>query len=513
MKQVIIAFLLIVVCTTMCNAYSKQMIKANKALLSLERKKKATQKDQQKVVDMLQEVINSASDMLDKCEASIELAECYSENVPLQIRDYAKAGDLYKKALELVCEHFPSNDTDQPDDVKNLKWKAFYNTGYYCYLKRTPSQDLSKALEYIYEAAYYAPRFHRAVGEFYEFGLGCDIDPEMALMHYTEAMQNHVDCYAKFYSTEYYVNQVSADKLDTLAFNDFREGILLQRMAGEQIDYEKVKQHLTAAAKRGYSPAQFELGTLYLQGVFSGGKSKENRILAEEWLKKASDAEYLPALYNLAYLYEHERSFDHEKNLEKAFPFYERAALGGYPPAQSKMEFYRQRQEEQAYKNAHGLEYLANSLNTLGNTIGNAISKRHKMTSSQVATMKRSSYKARPSGNTRTSSSYNSRTSRATHSSSTSSQSKSEQSTKKKCQQCNGAGYKQCRTCDGTGKIKCTQCGGDGQVTSRYLNSHNKMATLNMKCTACNGKGKKNDLVCGGKGTKKCVSCNGKGYY
>lgn len=125
-------------------------------------------------------------------------------------------------------------------------------------------------------------------------------------------------------------------------------------------------------------------------------------------------------------------------------------------------------------------------------------------------TNSQTSYSSR---NTNTSSSYNSRTSRATLSSSTSSQSKSEQSTKKKCQQCNGAGYKQCRTCDGTGKIKCTQCGGDGQVTSRYLNSHNKMATLNMKCTACNGKGKKNDLVCGGKGTKKCVSCNGKGYY
>ena len=525
MKQVIIAFLLIVVCTTMCNAYSKQMIKANKALLSLERKKKATQKDQQKVVDMLQEVINSAPDMLDKCEASIELAECYSENVPLQIRDYAKAGDLYKKALELVCEHFPSNDTDQPDDVKNLKWKAFYNTGYYCYLKRTPSQDLSKALEYIYEAAYYAPRFHRAVGEFYEFGLGCDIDPEMALMHYTEAMQNHVDCYAKFYSTEYYVNQISADKLDTLAFNDFREGILLQRMAGEQIDYEKVKQHLTAAAKRGYSPAQFELGALYMLEVFSGGKSDENRKLAEEWLKKASDAEYLPALYHLGWFYEHIGfSWDAANKRKKALPFYERAALGGYPPAQSEMDFERRRQEEIAYKNAHALEYLANSISNLGNTISNTISKRQKMTSSQVATMKRSSYKAEKnvnstnntsytSGNTRTSSSYNSRTSRATHSSSTNSQSKSEQSTKKKCQQCNGAGYKQCRTCDGTGKIKCTQCGGDGQVTSRYLNSHNKMATLNMKCTACNGKGKKNDLVCGGKGTKKCVSCNGKGYY
>lgn len=134
-------------------------------------------------------------------------------------------------------------------------------------------------------------------------------------------------------------------------------------------------------------------------------------------------------------------------------------------------------------------------------------------TQSRTANVNSTNNTSYTSGNTRTSSSYSSRTSRATHSSSTSSQSKSEQSTKKKCQQCNGAGYKQCRTCDGTGKIKCTQCGGDGQVTSRYLNSHNKMATLNMKCTACNGKGKKNDLVCGGKGTKKCVSCNGKGYY
>lgn len=286
MKQAIIAILLIVVCTTTCNAYSKQTIKANKAKLSLERKKKATQKDQQKVVDMLQEVINSATDMLDKCWASLDLAECYSMNVPLQIRDYAKAGELYEKALELVCEQYPGDD-DQPYEVKRLKWLAFYNTGYYCYYRRTPSQDLSKALEYYTKAAYYDPRFHRDVGELYEFGLGCDIDPEMALMHYSEAIQNHVDCYAKFYSTEYYVNQVSADKLDTLAFNDFREGILLQRMAGEQIDYEKVKQHLTAAAKRGYSPAQFELGALYMLGVFSGGKSDENRKLAEEWLKKS----------------------------------------------------------------------------------------------------------------------------------------------------------------------------------------------------------------------------------
>jgi len=573
MKQVIIAIILIVVCTTTCNAYSKQMIKANKALLALERKQNATQKDQQKVVDMLQEVINNATYILDKCEASIELAECYSENVPEQIRDYAKAGELYKNALELVCEQYPSTDTDQADDVKNLKWKAFYNTGYYCYYKRTSSQDLSKALEYFTEAAYYAPRFHRAVGEFYELGLGCDIDPEMALMHYTEAMHNGTDSHAKFYSTEYYVNQVSADKLDTLAFNDFREGILLQKMAGEQINYDQVKQHLTAAAERGYSPAQFELGTAYLNGKFSGGKSDENLKQAEEWLKKAADDNYLPALGNLAYFYETGgKGYASDKGREKALPYYEQAAMGGYPPAQcalavyyymgfagkeksilaaqywlecsadkgyklakdylanlkSEIESAQKRKEEaekrKEYEREHALDFLANALSDLGNTISNTISKRHKMTSSQVATMKRSSYKAEKnvnstnntsytSGNTRTSSSYNSRTSRATHSSSTNSQSKSEQSTKKKCQQCNGAGYKQCRTCDGTGKIKCTQCGGDGQVTSRYLNSHNKMATLNMKCTACNGKGKKNDLVCGGKGTKKCVSCNGKGYY
>ncbi len=143
-------------------------------------------------------------------------------------------------------------------------------------------------------------------------------------------------------------------------------------------------------------------------------------------------------------------------------------------------------------------------------TSRNSSTRSQSRTASSNTTNSNTSY---TSGSTNTSSSYSSRTSRATHSSRTSSQSKSEQSTKKKCQQCNGAGYKQCRTCDGTGKIKCTQCGGDGQVTSRYLNSHNKMATLNMKCTACNGKGKKNDLVCGGKGTKKCVSCNGKGYY
>lgn len=455
MKNFLISLIFLVVCTLPCHAYSysKQMLKANKALLALEKNQKATKEDQQKVVDMLEAVINSTTDMIEKCEASIELAECYSENVVVQIRDYAKAKELYKKALELVCSNYADNGTEPIDEVKGLKWRAYYNTGYYYYYKRTPTQDLSKALEYYTEAANYAPRFHRAVGEFYEFGLGCDIDPEKALMHYTESLYSGADSYAKYYSTEYFVDKVSSDGLDTLAFNNFREGLLLLKMSGEQIDYDKVKQHLTTAAERGYVPAQYELGTLYKNGSFPEGKTPESFQLATEWLKKAADTGYLPALHNLAILCETgEKGLSTSKGQEAALPYYERAAYEGFPPSQCALAVYyymgyagktkdndaakfwlelsaetgyktaqqyldnllaeeekkQQQAEEKANVNENVLASLVNSLNNLsyslnnlGNTINSTISKQNRMTPSQTNRMSKSSYQSGASNRTK----------------------------------------------------------------------------------------------------------------
>ena len=150
-------FLMLFAGTMSCQAYSKQLIKANKALLALEKNANASLKDHQIVVDQLSAVINTTKDIDDKCEASLELAEAYSVHVPVQFRDYAKAADYYKKALELICENYNSDADDERETVKKLKYRAFYNTAYYCYYKNSPTQDLGKALDYFVEAAEYNP--------------------------------------------------------------------------------------------------------------------------------------------------------------------------------------------------------------------------------------------------------------------------------------------------------------------------------------------------------------------
>ena len=55
---------------------------------------------------------------------------------------------------------------------------------------------------------------------------------------------------------------------------------------------------LRQAAMAGYVPAQFELSTVYLDGL--AGDSNEQRLKdGLSWLRKAADAGYPPALYNL----------------------------------------------------------------------------------------------------------------------------------------------------------------------------------------------------------------------
>ena len=432
-------FLMLFAGTMSCQAYSKQLIKANKALLALEKNTKASLKDHQNVVDQLSAVINTTSDIGDKCEASLELAEAYSVHVPVQFRDYAKAADYYKKSLKLICENYNSDADDESATIKKLKYRAFYNTAYYCYYKNSPTQDFGKALEYFAEAAEYNPSANSQVGEIYEFGVGCDINPDMAMEAYTEAIINGSDYYAKYYSTEYFVNQISNDALDTIAFNNFKEGILQHSMGMERLDYDKMKECLTVAAERGYVPAQFELGTRYKKGYFPEISSSDNMKLAEEWLKKAADAGYVPALHNLANLYEEMKQKSGkatEAGFIKAFPYYECAANGGFPPAQCALavyyyngfggkeknleltEFWLEQSASKGYRQAQDylsnlkseiafkesqknrppqsteevLNSLANSLNSLARTLAGISSKQQNMTASQSNRMRSSSY-------------------------------------------------------------------------------------------------------------------------
>ena len=525
MKQLIISLLLLFVSTMPCLAYSKQMIKANKALLALEKNANATAKDRQDVADQLQAVINTASDIADKCEASAELGEVYSVHVPVQLRDYAKAAEYYSQACELISKVYGDEKWAENETVKNLKYRAFYNTAYYRYFKRSPTQDIAKALEYFIVAAENNPSCANNIGEIYEFGIDCDIDPDQAMEYYSQAIYKGQDCYAKYFSAEYFINQITSDSLDSLAFDNFREGILQIRMGMEKLDYDKIKECLTTAAERGYVPAQYELGTQYKQEFFPGMSNADNMRLAEQWLKKAADAGYVPAIHNLGHLYEitsHDAKGQvTSEGRAKALPYYERAAIGGFPPSQCALavfyymgfggkekdldaaEFWlecsadegyqlaqsylnnlknekdlaEQRKQAQKNKSTDALSALANSLNSLAismNSLANTVAKtslnQSKMTTAQASRMQRASYSSSSAKTTKSSSLET--CSRCKGSGKCSSQSASANKHychgSRKCGYCNGTGQQKgfgntftCVTCKGT--TLCTYCAGTGE--------------------------------------------------
>lgn len=64
--------------------------------------------------------------------------------------------------------------------------------------------------------------------------------------------------------------------------------------------YQSGISRLTLSARKGYAPAQFELGTLYQHNQY--GAPQERKGEAFRWLKAAADQEYMPAIHNLGFL-------------------------------------------------------------------------------------------------------------------------------------------------------------------------------------------------------------------
>lgn len=330
-------FLVLFASIAPCQA-DKDFDKAKKALAQLEKNTNATAGDQKNVADMLTSVTEKSKDKADVCYAYMLLGETYSEFVPSQIRDYKQAAKYYLKASELAPEAYPDGPKEDAKG-KLRKGAIYYNVALYNYYKNSPTQDFGKAMEYFQKAAKYNPTFYKSVGEIYEFGMGCDIDPTIAVYYYTKVNSNGGDSYAKYYSSQYFIERIGGvgGSLDTLAFNRFREGILYTKMGPERPDMEKMKQLLTTAAERGYLPAQFELGVQYKNGAFAGSSADENNKQAERWLKEAADAGYVPAQYMLGYLYENmyktPKNFFPKEGFEKAVPYYELAVESDFAPA------------------------------------------------------------------------------------------------------------------------------------------------------------------------------------
>jgi TPR repeat protein len=117
----------------------------------------------------------------------------------------------------------------------------------------------------------------------------------------------------------------------------FRGMLVAAGMVVLSIHAEPEIGELQRAAGAGQPKAQFELGSCYAKGT---GVS-QNDELALEWIRKAAEQYYAPALFTLGKIFE-EGSFGQEKDADEAVLWVRRAAGAGLPDAQFTLGTYYQ---------------------------------------------------------------------------------------------------------------------------------------------------------------------------
>lgn len=328
-RSFVFIFASLMLCSTSTFAYSGKLQNAINALANLERGNNATPEEQKRIVAIFREICRNSKKEFG--EANFFMGEAYSMCVPRHLQNYEEAGQYYKAA------------SGQMDYKNQLLAKALYNAGLYYYLKNVPTQNIAKAYEFFTRAAEKERALSDMAGFFHEYGIGCEVNPIRAMLYYHQALANGTDAYAKYYQLEYFMDCVAEDRLDTVAYEQFRNAQISMAMRNSPYD-EAYLPALTKAAEMGYLPAMYDLGTYYFTGAISGKTKEENMQQAELWLKKAADAEYIPAVYQLGALYEKmnvdAKGVGTREGFAKALPYFEKTAIAGYAPAQCALAVY-----------------------------------------------------------------------------------------------------------------------------------------------------------------------------
>ena len=122
----------------------------------------------------------------------------------------------------------------------------------------------------------------------------------------------------------------------------FRLGSLYDKGGGLKRDRNLARQYYTAAAERGHAKAMHNLAVLYAEGV----DGKPNYKLAAQWFRRAAEYGIADSQYNLAILYI--RGIGVEQNLPEAYKWFALAANQGDQEAAKKREEVAERLDEQS---------------------------------------------------------------------------------------------------------------------------------------------------------------------
>jgi len=152
-----------------------------------------------------------------------------------------------------------------------------------------------EAIEYYLKSAAVVPAFFRGPALMNEFGWGIPQDTLTAEWMYRKAVEaGNSEAIVNLYEMRWRESKGLPREL-WQGYADYMYGCHCGRT---QVSGAS---SLIGSARNGYAPAQFELGTLYMGGIY-GEDVPTRRREAFKWLRASADQGFLPALHNLGFM-------------------------------------------------------------------------------------------------------------------------------------------------------------------------------------------------------------------
>lgn len=279
-----------------------------------------------------------------------ELVRQYGEESKEALDMYRLAIEEYKKCIQngkklLLAHHYlgqlyyitpvPLRDLDEAmnhlldaekkylaekklTDIMKGQLSMLYNDiGQVYYIKG----DFDSALFYYEKASH--NRYAGSIAWLYWQGLGTEQDLPKAQELYQKAAIAGSDVWANIYAIELQIKEYQ-EEYDNKAMLLFLDYLYLKSIGKkENIWMEK----LIASADLDYPPAQTDLWVIY--------RDREKYAKGMPYLQRAIDANYVPALFHIGYVYH--MGLGEQIDCQQAQKWYEKAAIEGYPLAQSNL--------------------------------------------------------------------------------------------------------------------------------------------------------------------------------
>lgn len=201
----------------------------------------------------------------------------YAGDLRFAREDSRGAENLYQKALK----------TAEPGSDNELYLQHRLAL---CHFRGGKGRDAFREFEAL---AARSPLYTIGYAAMLEFGWCTDPDPEKARELYRESYRaGNEFAMANLMELEWFLEH-GADKGARMEYEGY------MRCCHNGRGLRAGIPSLRRAAQAGYVPAQFELGTLCMDGYAGEGSLFQRRSDGVAWLRKAADAAYPPALYNL----------------------------------------------------------------------------------------------------------------------------------------------------------------------------------------------------------------------